>query len=423
MAVPEPRLADVEYLEVQCKSALNPVKGMGFGWSLNPYTGCEHRCAFCYVRAFERRADRPSDDRYGRTVRVKVNVAAVLRSEVSRKSWRKETVVIGAATDPYQPAEGRFKLTRQCLEVLRDFSNPAAMITRGPMIVRDLDVLTELARRAQLHITFSIPTVDDDIWRRTEPGTAHPKQRLRAIEKLVGAGIDVGVGMAPILPGLSDRPDRLEAVVKAARASAATRTTVPSELAALGFRTCGVPSTCCREESAVSRRPRSPGGPCPATSTSSKRTANSSRCACSSTRASSIGSLTRDSRASRASQSRRVICAARWSTSAYVSSSLDCAAMSTEQKKPAESLVQGLLAEKRELKVQLERVRMELAETREGSSGPDPRLKDLEVEVERLRHQLATARADANVLREERDELRAGIEKALEQIADLSVEA
>jgi DNA repair photolyase len=222
VVAPEPRLADVEYLEVQCKSALNPVKGMFFGWSLNPYTGCEHRCAFCYVRAFERRADRPSDDRYGRTVRVKVNVAGVLRSELSRKSWRKEAVVIGAATDPYQPAEGRYKLTRQCLQALRDFSNPASMITRGPMIVRDLDVLTELARRAELHITFSIPTVDDDIWRRTEPGTAHPRQRLRAVEKLVGAGIDVGVGMAPILPGLSDRPDRLEAVVKSARAAGAT---------------------------------------------------------------------------------------------------------------------------------------------------------------------------------------------------------
>src|SRR4029077_2276100 len=131
-------------------------------------------------------------------------------------------VVIGAATDPYQPAEGRYKLTRQCLQALRDFSNPASMITRGPMIVRDLDVLTELARRAELHITFSIPTVDEDIWRRTEPGTAHPRQRLRAIEKLVGAGIDVGVGMAPILPGLSDRPDRIEAVIKAARAAGAT---------------------------------------------------------------------------------------------------------------------------------------------------------------------------------------------------------
>jgi DNA repair photolyase len=222
MGAVEARLTEVDYVEVQCKSALNPVKNMGFSWSLNPYTGCEHRCAFCYVRAFERRADRPFDDRYGRSIRVKINVAAVLRAELGRRSWRKETVVIGAATDPYQPAEGRFRLTRQCLEVLCDRSNPTAMITRGPMIVRDVDVLAELARRADLHITFSIPTVDDDVWRKTEPGTAHPRQRLRAIEKLVSAGVDVGVGMAPILPGLSDRPDRLEAVVKAVRDAGAT---------------------------------------------------------------------------------------------------------------------------------------------------------------------------------------------------------
>ena len=222
MSAPEPRRTDVVYEETPCKSALNPVKNMGFSWSLNPYTGCEHRCAFCYVRAFELRADRPFDDRYGRSIRVKINVAAVLRSELARRSWKKETVVIGAATDPYQPAEGRYRLTRQCLEVLRDFSNPTAMITRGPMIVRDVDVLSQLARRAELHITFSIPTLDDGVWRKTEPGTAHPRQRLRAIEKLVTAGIDVGVGMAPILPGLSDRPDQLEQVVKAARAAGAT---------------------------------------------------------------------------------------------------------------------------------------------------------------------------------------------------------
>ena len=222
MAAPEPRLTDVEYAEVQCKSALNPVKNMGFGWSLNPYTGCEHRCAFCYVRAFELRADRPFDDQYGRTVRVKVNVAAVLRSELSRKSWKKEMVVVGAATDPYQPAEGRYRLTRQCLEALRDHSNPASIITRGPMIVRDVDVMAALARRARFHVTFSIPTLDDDVWRKTEPGTAHPRQRLRALEKLVTAGIDAGVGMAPILPGLSDRPEQLEKVVVAARAAGAT---------------------------------------------------------------------------------------------------------------------------------------------------------------------------------------------------------
>src|SRR3989440_10541415 len=222
MASLDPRRTDVAFEEIQCKSALNPVKGMGFSWSLNPYTGCEHRCSFCYVRAYELRADRPHDDRYSRTIRVKTNVAQVLRCELAKRSWKKETVVIGAATDPYQPAEGRYKLTRKCLEALRDFSNPAGMITRGPMIVRDIDVLSELSRRADFGVTFSIPTLDMDVWRKTEPGTAPPQQRLRAIEKLVAVGIKASVGMAPILPGLSDRPDQIEAVVKAARAAGAT---------------------------------------------------------------------------------------------------------------------------------------------------------------------------------------------------------
>src|SRR5947208_1185888 len=101
-----------EYREEPCKSPLNRVKVMMFDWSLNPYMGCVHRCTFCYVRAFERRADRPSDDRYGRSIRVKVNVVEVLRREVARASWQHETVAIGAATDPYQPAEGHYRLTR-----------------------------------------------------------------------------------------------------------------------------------------------------------------------------------------------------------------------------------------------------------------------------------------------------------------------
>ncbi len=218
----EPRLVDVEYVEQPCKSAVNPVKGMGFKWSLNPYMGCEHRCAFCYVRAYEKRADRPSDDRYGRAIRVKTNVAEVLRQELSRPSWRHETVVVGAATDPYQPAEGRYRLTRACWQAFADHANPAGLITRGPMIVRDADVLTALARRAHLSITFSIPTLDEDVWRKTEPGTAHPRQRLRAIERLAAAGLRVGVGMAPILPGLSDRPEQLEQVVRAARDAGAS---------------------------------------------------------------------------------------------------------------------------------------------------------------------------------------------------------
>jgi DNA repair photolyase len=218
----EPRRTEVEYLEQPCKSALNRVKGMPFNWSLNPYMGCEHRCSFCYVRAFEKRADRPSDDRYGRAIRIKVNVAEVLRTELARKSWKGEPVAVGAATDPYQPAEGKYRLTRRCLEVFRDFSNPIGLITRGPMIVRDIDVLCELAARADVSVNFSIPTIDDDVWRRTEPGTAHPRQRLRALERLVAAGIRAGVGMAPILPGLSDRPEQMEAVVKAARDAGAS---------------------------------------------------------------------------------------------------------------------------------------------------------------------------------------------------------
>ena len=211
-----------EYREEECRSALNRVRGMPFSWSLNPYTGCVHRCTFCYVRAFERRADRPSDDRYGRSIRVKVNVAEVLARELGRRSWAREAVAVGAATDPYQPAEGRYRLTRACIEVLGRAATPIRLITRGPLIVRDVDVLQEASRRADVHVTFSVPTLDQEVWRRTEPGTAPPRQRLRALSELVEAGVRAGVGMAPILPGLSDRPEQLAEVVKAARAAGAT---------------------------------------------------------------------------------------------------------------------------------------------------------------------------------------------------------
>jgi DNA repair photolyase len=212
----------VEYREEPCRSALNRVTGMGFDWSLNPYMGCAHRCTFCYVRAYELRADRPAGEQYGRSIRVKVNVAEVLRAELARRTWRGETVAIGAATDPYQPAEGRYRLTRACLEALRDASNPFSLITRSPMIVRDLDVLVEAASRAEVGVVFSVPTLDEEVWRRTEPGTPPPRRRLEALTRLVEAGVKAGVGMAPILPGISDRPEQLEEVVRAARDAGAT---------------------------------------------------------------------------------------------------------------------------------------------------------------------------------------------------------
>jgi DNA repair photolyase len=192
-----------------------------FSWSLNPYMGCVHQCTFCYVRAFELRADRPHDDRYGQSIRVKTNVVEVLRAELARPSWGHEPIAIGAATDPYQPAEGRYRLTRGCIEALGEAANPFSLITRGPLIVRDVDVLAEAAARTEVSVTFSVPTLDDEIWRRTEPGTAHPRQRLRALKALVDAGVKASVGMAPLLPGISDRPELIEQVVREAREAGA----------------------------------------------------------------------------------------------------------------------------------------------------------------------------------------------------------
>ncbi len=213
----------VEYREVRCKSALNRVRGMPFRWSLNPYTGCVHRCHYCYARAYYARAEHGNaDEDFETRILVKVNFAEVLARELGRPSWKGEQVALGTATDPYQPAEGRYRLTRACIEAFGEAASPFSIITRGPMIVRDLDVLVEAARKADVAVTFSIPTLDEDVWRKTEPSTAHPRQRLRAVKELVDAGIKVGVGMAPILPGISDKPEQLREVVSAAREAGAT---------------------------------------------------------------------------------------------------------------------------------------------------------------------------------------------------------
>lgn len=205
-----------KYHEVLTKSALNRVTGMGFRWSLNPYQGCVHACVYCFARAHAKLADRDPGEGFSSEIGVKVNVPEVLRHELSRPSWQHEQVAFGTATDPYQPIEGRYRLTRRCLEAFRDAWTPVGLITKGTMIVRDVDVLSELAARTDSTICFSVPTVNEEVWRRSEPGTPPPRQRLRALRVLVAAGITAGVGMAPILPGISDSPAQLEATVAAA---------------------------------------------------------------------------------------------------------------------------------------------------------------------------------------------------------------
>ena len=210
------------YREEPCRTALNRVSGMGFRWSLNPYTGCVHRCAFCYVRGFERRADRPSDDRYGTNIRVKINIVEVLSAELQRRTWRRETVAIGAATDPYQPAEGRYRLTRGCLGALARARTPLSLITRGPLVVRDADILADASGRADVTVSISVATLDESLSARLEPGVAPPRQRLRAIRTLTDAGIAAGVALAPVLPGLTDAPRAMADVLRAARDAGAT---------------------------------------------------------------------------------------------------------------------------------------------------------------------------------------------------------
>lgn len=210
------RSIQTQYQKYECKTALNRVQHMDFNWSLNPYQGCAHACVYCFARAHAKIADRDPGAGFSAKVGVKINVAEVLRKELGSRHWKGESVAFGTATDPYQPAEGIYKLTRKCLEAFRDYHSPVSLITKGTLIVRDIDVLVELARRADLTVTFSIPTVDENIWRKTEPGTPPPRKRLEALKKLVAAGINAGVGMAPLLPGLSDSRSQIEDTIRAA---------------------------------------------------------------------------------------------------------------------------------------------------------------------------------------------------------------
>jgi DNA repair photolyase len=204
------------YQEIRCRSALNRVKGMPFfKWTLNPYRGCTHGCHYCFARKYQSQLELNTGDDFASVIFVKTNFVEVLRRELDKPSWTKESIGFGTATDPYQPIEGTYKLSRGTFEALRDAASPVGIVTKGPMIVRDKDVLQDLSRRASCRVHISIPTVDEEAWEQLEPGVAHPSQRLRAVRELVDAGIDCGVLMAPIVPGFSTHPAKIERTIKA----------------------------------------------------------------------------------------------------------------------------------------------------------------------------------------------------------------
>ena len=214
--------ARAEYREMECKTALNRVNGgMPFSWSLNPYRGCVHGCHYCFARRYHEYLDLNASEDFTSIIFVKTNIERVLREELWLPGWRREQVALGTATDPYQPIEGKYRLTRGCLEAFADRRSPVNIVTKGPMVVRDLDVLTAIAANTDCTVCFSITTVDAELAARLEPTTAPPRQRLRAMARLSAAGIEVGVLIAPVVPGITDDPGSIEKVVEQAAAHGA----------------------------------------------------------------------------------------------------------------------------------------------------------------------------------------------------------
>jgi DNA repair photolyase len=188
---------------------------MPFNWTLNPYRGCTHACHYCFARRYQTQFELGPDDHFSTVIFVKINLVDILRRELDRPAWVREQVAVGTATDPYQPIEGHYRLTRRSLEALLAGRTPVGLVTKGPMVVRDADVLAEIGRRYGCTVYMSVSTVDEATWRALEPGTAHPLQRLRAVRLLRDAGVNAGVLMSPVVPGFTTQPSKLEATIKA----------------------------------------------------------------------------------------------------------------------------------------------------------------------------------------------------------------
>jgi len=214
-------VSEITYREIEARGALNRVRGMPFEWSLNPYLGCAHACSYCFARAYHARyRERDVGEAFDRNIEVRTNFVDRLRNELRRRP--QGSVAIGTATDPYQPIEGTYRLTRGCLEALVDFPMPTGIVTKGPLVVRDIDVLQRLDAKTDLTVYFSVPCVDEEVVRKTDPGTAPPRQRLRALRMLRDAGIDAAVLCMPVLPGITDSEESLDRAAKAASEAGAT---------------------------------------------------------------------------------------------------------------------------------------------------------------------------------------------------------
>lgn len=215
-------------IEIRAKSIINRVPGgshVPFRWTVNPYRGCAHACVYCFARRSHEYLELDSGHDFDSKIVVKVNAGELVRRELASPKWTGEPVAMGTNTDPYQRAEGRYRLMPRILTALRDRANPFSILTKGTLILRDLELISQAARRAEVSVAVSIGSVDEELWRDVEPGTPSPRRRLDVVRRFAEAGVGCSVLMAPILPGLSDAPQQLEETVAALAGAGASDVT------------------------------------------------------------------------------------------------------------------------------------------------------------------------------------------------------
>jgi DNA repair photolyase len=214
-----PEALDIRFHEVRAKSVLNRVpksSRMPFDWTINPYRGCSHACTFCFARPTHTYLDLGAGRDFEREIIVKVNVPEVARAQLTRPSWKREHVALGTNTDPYQWVESRYKLMPGIWEALLDSDTPCSLVTKSPLALRDIDILSELAAGPGVSVYFSVPTLDEKAWRETEPHTPSPRARLEAVRKMNEAGVPSGILVAPLIPGVNDAPEQVGEIMRIA---------------------------------------------------------------------------------------------------------------------------------------------------------------------------------------------------------------
>jgi len=208
----------MEFLHVNARRVINEVpkaSHMAFRWTINAYRGCSHACSYCFARPTHEYLGMNLGEDFDRRIVVKVNAVERVRAELSPGRWAGDHIAMGTNTDPYQRCEGKYRLTQGIVGELASAGNPFSILTKSTLILRDLDLLVDAARHIPVRVNFSIGTLDDDVWRMSEPGTPRPQRRIEAVARLNEAGVPCGVLVAPVLPGISDAPEQLDAVIKA----------------------------------------------------------------------------------------------------------------------------------------------------------------------------------------------------------------